>query len=219
MIRLASPAITNDIASVAINALMRKNVATTPLISPTTSPTAMPIRIAGAGGHVLSQLRGGDRGEGVHRADADRSIPPETSTSVPAAAMISVADCWSRMFSRFDLVANDELAIVSVMNRMTNGITIPAVRSLPAPTRRRPAANGRATGRGLRRRCWPRGPRSRGLTRRVGLGERGGEDRRLGHLARRTARQTIRPRRMTRTRCVSPRISSISEEINSTPIP
>ncbi len=36
-------------------------------------------------------------------------MPPATRTSVPAAAMISVADCWSRMLSRLTFVAKDEL--------------------------------------------------------------------------------------------------------------
>ena len=48
--RLARPATTNDIASVAISELIRKNVVTTPFTSPTTSPTASPARIATAGG-------------------------------------------------------------------------------------------------------------------------------------------------------------------------
>ncbi len=43
------PLITNDMASVAISALMRKNVATTPLTTPTASPIATPAAIAGAG--------------------------------------------------------------------------------------------------------------------------------------------------------------------------
>ena len=34
-------------------------------------------------------------------APTDRSMPPATSTSVPAAAMMIVADCWSRMLTRF----------------------------------------------------------------------------------------------------------------------
>ena len=61
----------------------------------------------------------------------DRSMPPLTSTSVPAPAMISVAACWSRMLSRLALVANEELAIVSTMNRIRNGNTMPAAHHRP----------------------------------------------------------------------------------------
>ena len=43
------PLVTNDIASVAISALMRNAVATTPLPTPTASPIATPAAIAGAG--------------------------------------------------------------------------------------------------------------------------------------------------------------------------
>ena len=45
----ASPATTNDIASVAISELIRKKVVITPLTRPTTSPTATPARIASTG--------------------------------------------------------------------------------------------------------------------------------------------------------------------------
>ncbi len=45
----ASPPTTNDMASVAMSELIRKNVATTPSASPTPRPTAMPMRIAGTG--------------------------------------------------------------------------------------------------------------------------------------------------------------------------
>jgi len=47
--RPASPPTTKDIPSVAISELMRKNVAITPLTSPTARPTAMPTKIARTG--------------------------------------------------------------------------------------------------------------------------------------------------------------------------
>ncbi len=92
MIRLASPPITNDIARVAISALIRKNVATTPLTTPTTRPTAIPIKIAGAGAMCCASSAAVTAAS-VYTAPTDRSMPPDTSTSVPAAAMINVADC------------------------------------------------------------------------------------------------------------------------------
>ncbi len=56
-------------------------------------------------------------------------MPPATRTSVPAEAMISVADCCSRMFSRFGFVANDELENERTANRIRNGMRMPALRT------------------------------------------------------------------------------------------
>ena len=55
-------------------------------------------------------------------------MPPATSTSVPAAAMIRIADCWSRMLSRFGFVKNDELVSDRTTKRIANGIRIPRLR-------------------------------------------------------------------------------------------
>ncbi len=49
MTRLARPLTTNDMASVAISALIRKAVTITPLTSPTPRPTATPATMATAG--------------------------------------------------------------------------------------------------------------------------------------------------------------------------
>jgi hypothetical protein len=46
-------------------------------------------------------------------------------TSVPAQAMMSVEDCWSRRLTRFALVANGPLAIDKTTKRIPNGIRIP----------------------------------------------------------------------------------------------
>ena len=131
VIRLAIPAITNEVASVAISALIRKYVAITPLIRPTSRPTRMPSAIANPAGMCWASCAAVAPAS-PYTAPTERSIPPETRTSVPAAAMIRVADCWSRMLSRLDLVANEPLATVSTMNRITNGTTIPADRTLPS---------------------------------------------------------------------------------------
>jgi hypothetical protein len=48
--RLARPPTTNDMASVAISELIRKNVVITPFASPTASPTPRPAAMATAGG-------------------------------------------------------------------------------------------------------------------------------------------------------------------------
>jgi hypothetical protein len=69
-------------------------------------------------------------------APTDRSIPPATRTSVPAAAMIRIADCWSTRFSRLLAVRNGGLAIASPMNSATNGMTIAALRTLASLARR-----------------------------------------------------------------------------------
>src|SRR5205085_3421111 len=42
--------------------------------------------------------------------------------------MISVADCWSRMFSRLVFVANEELVDESTAKRIRNGTRMPAPR-------------------------------------------------------------------------------------------
>ena len=45
-------------------------------------------------------------------------MPPAIRTSVPAAAMMSVADCWSRMLSRLALVGNELLVSDRTMKRI-----------------------------------------------------------------------------------------------------
>ena len=85
----ARPVITNDIASVAISELIRKNVVITPLTAPTAMPTTTPTTIASTGltGH---RDLGRDHLASAYVAPTDRSMPPAISTIVPAAAMIRV---------------------------------------------------------------------------------------------------------------------------------
>ena len=94
--------ITNDVASVAISELIRKNVVITPLAAPTPMPTMTPTRIASTGLPEIAIFIA-ITWHSAYVAPTDRSIPPAISTIVPAAAMIRVADCWSRISSRFVL--------------------------------------------------------------------------------------------------------------------
>jgi hypothetical protein len=68
---------------------------------------------------------------------------------VPAAAMISVETCWSRMSSRLTLVKNGPLATDSTTNRIRNGKTMAARRSRAGrSTGGRMRASGLAAGDG-----------------------------------------------------------------------
>src|SRR5262245_27161009 len=73
-------------------------------------------------------------------------MPPAITTSVPAAAMISVADCWSRMLSRFGLVKNDSLVSERTTKRIVKGIRIPRLRRRAASAAERSAAPGSRRG-------------------------------------------------------------------------
>ena len=125
--------------------------------------------------------------------------------------MISVADCWSRMLSRLAFVKNDEL----VSDRTTKRIDEREQDPEPpqpgeAPERRarawppRPARRRDVMPRGhaapARRRTRPRGSRPRSI-------------------ASPSSSATIRPRRITSTRCARPSTSSSSDEIRTTPRP
>ena len=101
VIRAAAPVITNDIASVAIRELIRKNVVITPLTAPTPMPMRTPTTIASAGLVLEIASFIAITWHSAYVAPTDRSIPPPISTIVPAAAMIRVAACWSRISSRF----------------------------------------------------------------------------------------------------------------------
>ena len=115
-------------------------------------------------------------------------MPPATSTSVPAAAMIRIADCWSRMLSRFGLVANESLVSARTANRMMNGMRMPAVRTRAVTGL--PGSSSLSTElRALMRR--PR-PTARRRRRRRGS--------RWRVMASPASSATIRPRRMTSTR-------------------
>ena len=71
MISVPRPLTTNDIASVAISALMRRRVTTRPLTSPTASPTATPRTMATTGDVCCATSARGHAGEGVDRADGE----------------------------------------------------------------------------------------------------------------------------------------------------
>ena len=92
MISVPRPLTTNDMASVAISALMRRRVTMRPLTSPTASPTPTPSAMATTGEvrEASSALVTPAR---AYTAPTERSMPPATRTSVPAAAMIRIAAC------------------------------------------------------------------------------------------------------------------------------
>jgi hypothetical protein len=102
VISAAPPVITNDAASVAISELIRKNVVITPLAAPTAMPMMTPTTIAATGLPEIAIFIA-ITWHSAYVAPTDRSIPPAIRTIVPAAAMISVADCWSRISRRFVL--------------------------------------------------------------------------------------------------------------------
>ena len=134
-------------------------------------------------------------------------MPPATRTSVPAAAMISVADCWSRMLSRLVFVANgvarqrqdDE-------EERRTGSGSRALRSArPARRAARAASRGAPDACALTR---SRAPPGRPRTRRARIAL-------SVDLVARRARRRCRPRRITSTRCERPSTSSSSDEIRS----
>ena len=110
--------------------------------------------------------------------------------------MISVADCWSRMLSRFARVENDELVSDRTTNRIRNGDQDRSVRSRQSVGEPTPPSRGPS---------WPRRPRL-GLAHRAQpppVGERGAEDRALrDRVALELA--TMLPARITSTRWAEP---------------
>ena len=134
-------------------------------------------------------------------------MPPATSTSVPAAAMISVADCWSRMLSRLSRVAKCELF---QRQRARRGRRTGS--GSPSPRSARPSRAARATSRTRARRACSRGRhRARPRTRRARIA--------FSVISPPASSATIRPRRMTSTRWARPSTSSSSDEIRITPRP
>ncbi|CAB4565492.1 unannotated protein [freshwater metagenome] len=82
----------NDIASVAISALIFRIVLTTPLMRPTIPPTTSPEMRPSAGPFVRATVPDTTAAR-PNVAPTERSMPPVINTMVPAAAMIRIDDC------------------------------------------------------------------------------------------------------------------------------
>ena len=141
-------------------------------------------------------------------------MPPATSTSVPAAAMISVADCWSRMFEQVrPWSKNAGSSSESTTNRIDERDQ--------DPERSGARISGRPTRRARAARAWrsaPRPPRrSPGLA--SWLSANAAARIAASVIASPSSSATMRPRRITSTRWARPRISSSSDEISRTPRP
>ena len=148
----ATPPMTNDIANVVISALILKTVTMSPLTSPTTNPVKMAAAMASTG-EWCAAISPATTVASPYVAPTERSIPPATSTNVPAAAMQRVAACWSRMLIRFVVCRNGWLVIERITKRMAKGMKMPAIRhdcinfEAPArsPTRPRPSSSSTST--------------------------------------------------------------------------